>query len=84
MVFFFFFWGGGGGGGVQTVVSLLQTTQIVSGVCFTAAVMSLTPAVKYQNRLNQDGTLFFYFFTQGGCASCSVTCVLGRQVASAV
>ena len=26
--------GGGGGGGAQTVVSLLQTTQIISEVCF--------------------------------------------------
>ena len=26
--------GGGGGGGAQTVVSLLQTTQIISGICF--------------------------------------------------
>ena len=37
-----FFWffvvvgGGGGGGGAQTVVSLLQTTQIISVVCFIA------------------------------------------------
>ena len=41
----------------QTVVSLLQTTQIISDVCF------ITDYVAYasQNRLNRDGTLFFFF-----------------------
>ena len=41
--------------GAQTVVSLLQTTQIISNVCF----MLLTPAQINQNRLNRDGAKHF-------------------------
>ena len=42
--------------GAQTVVSLLQTTQIISDVCF------ITDHVAYQNGLNRGGTLFFLLF----------------------
>ena len=41
--------------GAQTVVSLLQTAQIISDVCF------ITDHVAYQNGLNRDGTLSFFF-----------------------
>ena len=59
--------------GAQTVVSLLQTTQIISDVCF--ITMLLTPAHIHQNRLNRDGTIFF---TRGGCASCLRACLGAR------
>ena len=42
---------GGGGGGVQTVVSLLQITQIISDVCFMLPCC-LRQLKSDQNRLN--------------------------------
>ena len=49
--------------GVQTVVSLLQTTQIKQGVSFTAANKVYTSTM---------------FFTQGGCVSCLRACFGAR------
>ena len=60
----------------QTVVSLLQTTQIISDVCF--ITMLLTPAQikpkSFESRLNS----FFLLFTRGGCASCLRACLGAR------
>ena len=44
--------------GAQTVVSLLQTTQIISDVCFITDHVAYASSNKNQNRLNRDGTLF--------------------------
>ena len=55
--------------GAQTEVCLLQTTQIISDVCFITDHVAYTNSnlVRvHQNHLNRDGTLFF---TRGGCAS---------------
>ena len=49
--------------GVQTVVSLLQTTQIKQGVSFTAANKVYTSTM---------------FFTRGGCVSCLRACFGAR------
>ena len=47
---------------VQTVVGLLQTTQIKQSVSFIAANKVYTAQIKNHNRLNRDGTLFFFSF----------------------
>ena len=65
--------------GAQTVVSLLQTTQIKQGVSFIAAKKVYTSINKNHNRLNREETLFFFlFFTRGGCASCLRACLCAR------
>ena len=46
--------------GAQTVVSLLQATQIKQGVSFIAANKVYTSTNKTTYRLTRDGTLFFY------------------------
>ena len=43
--------------GDQTVVNLLQTTQIISDVCFITDHVAYASSKK-PNRLNRDGTLF--------------------------
>ena len=60
----------------QTVVSLLQTTQIISHVCF------ITDHVAYASS-NKTKTVWiemelFLFFTRGGCASCLRACFGAR------
>ena len=64
--------------GAQTIVNLLQTTQIISDVCF------ITEHVAYASsktsRSNRDGTLFFY----PGWMRLMFTCVLWRCGASTV
>ena len=65
--------------GAQTVVSLLQTTQIISDVCFITDHLATPAQIKpelFQTRRNS-------FFTQGGCVSCLCVC-LGTKVASTV
>ena len=56
-------------GGAQTVVCLLQTTQIISDFCFITKPCCLRQLKSSQNRLNRDGTLFFFFFLPGVDAS---------------
>ena len=60
--------------GAQTEVSLLQTTQIISDVCFITDQL-LTPAQmkpkSFESRRNA-------FFTRGGCASCLRACLGAR------
>ena len=51
--------------GAQTVVSLLQTTQIKQGVSFTPA--QIKPQL-FESRRNSFFLLLF--FTRGGCVSC--------------
>ena len=46
--------------GAQTVVSLLQTSQIISDVCFMLPCC-LRQLKLNKNRLNRDGTSFFLF-----------------------
>ena len=59
--------------GAQTVVRFLQTTQIMSDICF--ITMLLTPAQikpkSFESRRNS-------FFTRGGCASCLLACLGAR------
>ena len=59
--------------GAYTVISLLQTTQIISDVCFITDHVAYASS-KIHNRLNRDGTLF----TRGGCASCLCECLGAR------
>ena len=56
--------------GAQTVVSLLQTTQIISHVCF------ITDHVAYASS-NQMKLVWIksLFFTRGGCVSCLRACL---------
>ena len=44
--------------GAQTVVSLLQTTQMISDVCFITEHVAYASSNKNKNRLNRDGTFF--------------------------
>ena len=67
---FFFF-------GAQTVVSLLQTTQIISDICFITDHVAYTSSNKAKI-LSIEMELFFLFFTRGGCASCLRTCLGAR------
>ena len=53
--------------GAQTVVSLLQTTQIKQGVSFIAA-----------NKVYTSTGWNSFFFTRGGCASCLRECLGAR------
>ena len=59
--------------GVQTVVRLLQTTQIISDVCF------ITDHVAYarsdKTKIVSIQTELFSFFTRGGCASWLCACL---------
>ena len=63
--------------GAQTAVSLLQTTQIISAVCF------ITDHVAYA-RSNKtkiiwiETEIFFFFLPWGGCASCLCACLGAR------
>ena len=67
--FFFFFFG------AQTVVSLLQTTQIISDVYF------ITDHVAYAGS-NKTKIVYIetdaFYFTQGGCVSCLRACLGAR------
>ena len=47
--------------GAQTEVSLLQTTQIISDVSFITDHVAYASSNKNHNRLNRDGTLFFFY-----------------------
>ena len=60
----------------QTVVRLLQTTQIKQGVSFIAVNKVYTAQIKpqsFESRWNFFFSLFF-FFTRGGCVSCLRAC----------
>ena len=63
--------------GAQTVVSLLQTTQIISGICFITDHVAYASSDK-TSHLNRDGTLFSFSFFNPGWLSLMFTCVLGR------
>ena len=58
--------------GAQTVVSLLQTSQIISDVCFITDHVAYASLDK-TSHLNRDGTLFF--FTRRECVSCLRACL---------
>ena len=47
---------------------MLQTTQIISDVCFITDHVAYATPNKTENRLNREGT-FFVFFYPGGCVS---------------
>ena len=65
--------------GAQTVVSLLQTTQIISDVCFVSDHVAYPSSNKTTIvSVNRDGPLFFFFLTRGGCASCLRACLGAR------
>ena len=73
--------------GTQTVVSLLQTTQIISDVCFIAdhvayARSDKTKIVSIQTELFSS---FFslFFFTRGGCTSRLRACLGARLLLQA-
>ena len=65
--------------GAQTVVSLLQTTQIKQGVLFIAANKVYTSTNK-TTIVWIETELFFFslFFTRSGCVSCSRACFGAR------
>ena len=58
--------------GAQTVVSLLQTTEIKQGVSFTATNKVYTNTNK--TTIVQIETELFFFFTRRGCVSCLHAC----------
>ena len=60
--------------GAQTVVSLLQTSQIISDVCFITDHVAYASSDK-TSHLNRDGT-FFLFYPEW--MRPMFTCVLGR------
>ena len=60
--------------GAQTVASLLQTTQIISDVCFVTDHVAYASSDK-TSHLNRDGT-FFLFYPEW--MRPMFTCVLGR------
>ena len=60
--------------GAQTVVSLLQTTQILSDVCFITDNVAYASSSKTKI-VGIETELFFFFFTRGGCASCLRACL---------
>ena len=61
--------------GAQTVVSLLQTTQIIPDVCFITDHVAYASSYKTKIvSVNRD-ELFFY---PGGCASCLRACLGAR------
>ena len=62
--------------GAQTVVRLLQTTQIKWGVSFIAANKVYTGTNK--TTLVWIETEFSFFFTRGGCVSCLRACFGAR------
>ena len=66
--------------GSQTVVGLLQTTQIISDICFISDHVAYASSNETKNRLKRDGTLLFpfLFFTRGGCVSCLRACLGAR------
>ena len=63
--------------GAQTVVGLLQTTQMISNVCFMLPCC-LRQLKQNQNRLNRDITFFFFLSFWPGWMRLMFTCVLGR------
>ena len=63
--------------GGQTVMSLLQTTEIKQGVSFLAANKVYTSTNK-TTIVWIEMELFFNFFTQGGCVSCLRACFGAR------
>ena len=65
--------------GVPTVVSLLQTTQIILDVCFITDHVAYASSDKTKIVLIETELLFFFcfFFTRGGWRL-MFTCVLGR------
>ena len=68
--------------GAQTVVSLLQTTQIKQGASFITANKVYTSTIKpqsFESRRNSFFSLFFFFFfTRGRCVSCLRACFGAR------
>ena len=60
--------------GAQTVVSLLQTTQITQGVSFIAANKVYSSTNKTTIVWLETELFFFVFFTRGGCVSCLRAC----------
>ena len=63
--------------GAQTEVSLSQTTQIISDVCFTTDHVAYTSSNKTKI-VRTKTELFFSFFTRGGCALCLRACLGAR------
>ena len=57
--------------GAQTVVNLLQTTQIISDICFIADHVAYTSSNKTKIAWTQDNS---FFFTRGRCVSCLCAC----------
>ena len=64
--------------GAQTVVSLLQTTQIKQGVLFTAANKVYTSTNKTTMVWIEMELFFSFLFTRGGCVSCLRACLGAR------
>ena len=63
--------------GAQTVVSLLQTTQIISDVCFITDHVASPAQIQLQVWTETE---LSFFFTRGGCVSCLRACFGARLV----
>ena len=61
--------------GAQTVVSLLQTTQIISDVCFITDNDAYASSNKTWIVWIKRELFFSFFFTRGGCVSCLRACL---------
>ena len=65
--------------GAQTVVSLLQTTQVKQGVPFIAANKVYTRPAQIKPQSFELRRIFLYiFFSRGGCTSCLRACFGAR------
>ena len=64
--------------GAQTVVSLLQTTQIIPDVCFITDNAAYASSNKTKIVWIETELFFSFLFTWGGCASCLRACLGAR------
>ena len=62
--------------GAQTEVRLLQTTKIISDVCFITDHVAYASSNK--TKIVCIETELFFFFTRGGCTSCLRACLGAR------
>ena len=69
--------------GAQTVVSFLQTTQIILDVSFITGRVANASSDKTQSFESRRNSFFFFFFTRGGCASCLRACLGTRLLPQA-
>ena len=64
--------------GAQTVVSLLQTTQIISDICFITDHVASLAQIKLKSFESRRTSFLFFSFFYRGWMRLMFTCVLGR------